>query len=503
MRAKHFLPEVNMAPKHIGRQVSGINALVGIEYELLVPNKFLEVPGDAPVETIIDIVNFFNSSNGGVYSKINKQFDAFISEVTRRKFGLEELKKYLFSIQWMIVKDQWLDLAEKKQASANQPIENLDKIAWNMFVDSVKDDKLIKDAALIWCSRRNVFAVEEHDWLESIGVKTMSDAQRVFDFLWPSNRLSVEPIEVWRALGKSLSDVLGCPVIPSRGYHGAPRSSTFFNEVGEPNGKRVYIIEPDSSITDITGEDTGVRYEFIGVEIISPPLPIPTILEDLKLIKQWAAAVGGQTNHSTGLHINVSLPEDNKGILDYMKLVLFSGDDQIQRQFKRESNEYCFSSFKQLKSGARNLSNSEVGEIFDLLQHGLLFAAKNIVLRKTNRGVNQHYASLSNRDDKYIEFRSPGGDWLRIPDNILENTINQYAYAMIIAHDPDMAKKEYAKKMFKLIQNQIDLKKTTRVPVELFALYGSGMLDKTQLKYRLSKWHQEQKAANQTQRTLP
>jgi hypothetical protein len=81
----------------------------------------------------------------------------------------------------------------------------------------------------------------------------------------------------------------------------------------------------------------------------------------------------------------------------------------------------------------------------------------------------------------YIEFRSPGGDWLAKSDEdigILENTMMRFAQAMYIASRADLERNEYAKKLYKLISEYSG----DSDHLKLFAEFNAGMINKEQLK---------------------
>jgi hypothetical protein len=82
----------------------------------------------------------------------------------------------------------------------------------------------------------------------------------------------------------------------------------------------------------------------------------------------------------------------------------------------------------------------------------------------------------------YIEFRSPGGDWLAKADEeigVLENTMMRFARAMQIAGDPSADRQEYAKKLYKLV-TQDNEQYTDQL--RLFSEFSAGTIDKEQLK---------------------
>jgi hypothetical protein len=99
--------------------------------------------------------------------------------------------------------------------------------------------------------------------------------------------------------------------------------------------------------------------------------------------------------------------------------------------------------------------------------------------RYVQQGVGNSKYTSAHIKDGYIEFRSPGGDYLAKADaeiNVLEDTMRRFAYAMYLAGRPDLERPEYYKKLYKLIapEGNRDL--------ELFSKFSAGELTAEQLK---------------------
>ena len=121
-----------------------------------------------------------------------------------------------------------------------------------------------------------------------------------------------------------LKSETGIDANTSDSYHSASRSRA--QEKGQ------WIIEPDSSIETDESEDA-------GLEFISPALEINEALKQMQQVLEFIRE-HGYTNTSTGLHINISVPDYNVDKLDYVKLAIFLGDKYVLEQFDRLSNHY-------------------------------------------------------------------------------------------------------------------------------------------------------------------
>ena len=270
----------------------------------------------------------------------------------------------------------------------------------------------------------------------------------------------------WEDIGNSLQSAVDMPVKVSGNYHSATR---------RPG---LWIIEPDGSLDPDDGDD-------MGLEIVSPPLPLNETLEKLKAVIEWGNnEADAYTNSTTGLHMGISIPYVG-GDVDYVKLVLFMGDEYILDKFGRASNTYAASAMGKLRQsigGARQ--RGELTEAkFDPMS-ALELVQKNLIelaARYVQNGVGTSKYTSAHIQDGYIEFRSPGGDYLSMESrgeyDDIKNTMLRFARAMQIAGSPSLERREYAKKLYKLISpgQQDD-------GLRLFAEYAAGTISPEQLK---------------------
>ena len=222
------------------------------------------------------------------------------------------------------------------------------------------------------------------------------------------------------------------------------RAVTVFNSYHEKR-KNVtdWYIEPDGSIHPNSGEDG-------AAEVVSPPYPAQQAMSALRSFYTMAQGLNLYTNSSTGLHINVSIPEK----IDILKLALFVGDQYVLKQFGREESDYAASAVKQITRQAyiaKRERTKKYRQPYDLK------TLANIAKSATNF----HSASISN-NGKYISFRHAGGDYLSNLDNIAA-TVGRFIRAMLIAADPAAYVQEYKAELAKLTQTPIK----TDLPAQL------------------------------------
>jgi hypothetical protein len=119
----------------------------------------------------------------------------------------------------------------------------------------------------------------------------------------------------------------------------------------------------------------------------------------------------------------------------------------------------------------------ELLSFFDEMRKGLSVEAAKLI----HSGNTSKYVSINTKEG-YIEFRSPGGDWLNEDIPKLENTLLRFVVALDAACDPQKYRTEYLKKLYKL------LKPTTKGDaLDVFAKYSSGQLQKQDLITLLKK----------------
>jgi hypothetical protein len=191
----------------------------------------------------------------------------------------------------------------------------------------------------------------------------------------------------------------------------------------------------------------------------------------LEGVREFAEFYHCYTNRTTGLHINVSVPNMNLENLDYVKLALLLGDKYVLEQFGRSANTYTKSAMEEILTRAKS-NRDQVPGLLDMMKQGLNKMASKMI----HSGITGKYTSI-NTKDKYIEFRSPGGDWLNEDLDKIVATMNRFAVALDAAVDPEKYKEEYSKKLYKVIAPE-DADDT----IKYFAKYAAGQMPKAALK---------------------
>jgi hypothetical protein len=159
-----------------------------------------------------------------------------------------------------------------------------------------------------------------------------------------------------------------------------------------------------------------------------------------------------------------------------LKLILFLGDEYVLQSFGREANTYTKSAMSKFRENIKGGRADPMGAI-KLMQSGLIELAH----REIQKGVGEGKYTSAHIQNGYIEFRSAGGDWLaeeNADPEKLSSTMLRYARAMSLAANPAEERREYAKKLYKLVAPEGDSE------LALFSQFAAGELTAEQLKKR-------------------
>jgi hypothetical protein len=411
MRAKEFLPELNMAPGHLEKFAltpTGKGIIAGFEAEVIIPghwgsiDEVLNYENDEQITRDInlrEIRDFFNlSRNNYRLRTLEREYDDYVKKNFSEYFD-----------------DRIDDVIDKiRQKSPELDDDELRSMA----TDQIQD----------WY--QNYDTPDLYDYLISIRIRTFMVLAEYYNFDWPlvdeDTILSQKIVD----LKDNIRYIVNSNVIISSKYH------------GEKKDDSSWYLEPDESIKP-ANEST-----HCGVEIISPPMPVNVMLDKLSRVLALVRDTGGTTNNSTGFHVGVSFKDANLNKVNYLKLVLFLGDQYVLEQFGRVANNYAASALSKAKNAA-DAYNQRKAEVIDAaimeLKKGLANTAANMIQHQNAT----RYMSV-NLKESYVEFRSMGNDYLNHYDAI-RNTVLRYVKAYAVACNPEAAKKEYMKKLSLLL----------------------------------------------------
>jgi hypothetical protein len=492
MRAKQFVPiveaqselfEVKMSPSSLKKLAGGIDALVGIEFEMIVPDvgsidddseSEEDMDYDESVSDIDDIARFFNDGDYNDRStvreleeELREKFYEWQSEQIDSKWNSDEGRKYF--AKWVkdnVDPDDIADHVDKEEdlfGNRNPDGSDYIKFTEDEWEEGFDSDNYQNAYDEFREEKQDDGDFDEREFLNDIGIHHMSDVSyRVRTsvswphWTYPGEGDSEANLE---GLADEFSDAIGRKVHYSTGYHGGPRTSN------------AYTIEPDSSLSG-SGDDA-------GLEFISPPLPLDQAIEDVKKVKEWADDKGAYTNRTTGLHMNVSVPGFDQEKLDFVKLTLLLGDKYLLDRFGRSANTYCKSAMD-IIAEAPNAQDKEL--LFKKLKDNLETIASKVI----HSGRVGKFTSINPKENR-VEFRGPGGDWLGQNFDKIEETLYRCVVALDAAVDPDKYRKEYLKKLTKMFA-------PTKGSLEdVFVQYAAGTITREELKNKLKATQSQRK----------
>lgn len=250
--------------------------------------------------------------------------------------------------------------------------------------------------------------------------------------------------------------------------------------------QNAYEFKIDASIKD--SDFSVLPTNKLGAEVVSPPQSFEQTIEDLEKIRQFILN-NGHTNDTTGLHINVSIPNFDRNNLDYIKLVLLTGDRYVLTQFNRQFNLFAKSSVGKIGQNIKS-GQTDISYVLDSFKKNLNQSASKL----TYIDGNDKNISINMQPDR-IEFRSPGGEWAEtITPVFMKQTVMRFVVALDAASDPTKYQREYTKKLYKLFSEKFSDDKNN--VSKLFANYFSGSITRKQLQLTLIRIKQDRKKFN-------
>jgi hypothetical protein len=481
-----FLGEIKMTGKNLRAEAAKTGALAGMEFEMIVPNTEVDVEPewepdmdqDQRARSFSDVRDFFHDGdyNGrravdDLIDELSNEYEEWMQEQTAEQWerdGVDYIRDFV-EVNDLFDREEAIDTARDEVIDANPGLPPESKDFQDLLrarLNELQEQFVLEafeDRGRIYNDAFETFADEQRDEYDERSFlddryQTMSDIQSNFDITWPyyyDINADQDGDMDGQQVADEFSSYMGKPVNYSSQYHGGRR---------EPG---TYVVEPDGSLQ---GDNPGDG----GLEFVSPPMPIDEMISDLNKVKEWAGQQGVYTNDSTGLHINISVPDYSIDKLDYVKLAILMGDEYILDLFGRSGNTYAKSAMGKIKTALKQKPDA-AAQIMDLMKQGLDGAATKAI----HTGITDKYTSINTKTG-YIEFRSPGGDWLDSNFDKIENTLLRFTVALSAAINPEAYRKEYLTKLYKLLSEGMADKSDVNI-IQLFSNYSAGELDKPAL----------------------
>jgi len=226
--------------------------------------------------------------------------------------------------------------------------------------------------------------------------------------------------------------------------HGFPFGNykiEFYGNVSPKIGDNFWGVEPDPTLGEI------------GIELKSPVFQLKEFMEVMPMVFEWIKK-HGRTTDKTGFHVNMSIKgiSNLKKQLDLHKLALFLDEEYIYKFFaSRKNNFYAESLKKKILSGGIGIGITD----YDI--------RKVISNQKVNKFINSShndaitFEGLDDTHPTHIEFRYLGGSSYHKKWSNIKPIIARYAHYLNIAVNPSYKKKEYLKKLLRVLRRATDI----------------------------------------------
>ena len=220
-----------------------------------------------------------------------------------------------------------------------------------------------------------------------------------------------------------------------------PFSNWEVNSESSKPGEKNWTIANDGSL----GET--------GIEVRTPPLTLSEFPKAFEKMSKWIKD-NGSTDNACGFHVHLSLKnvKNLKDHIDLVKLTLFTDEELIFKFFEIRKGNTNVQSVRDKIISTGKIDKSDLESFL-------------AVKKLESKMAASHYNAINweglSDDHGHIEFRYLGGkDYHRKWDSI-KQIIGQYAYNLNLACNPEFKKKEYVKKIIRILNKaeMVKLKK--------------------------------------------
>ncbi len=208
-------------------------------------------------------------------------------------------------------------------------------------------------------------------------------------------------------------------------------------------------------------EDQSLDGDGAGFEVISPVFDNPKdMLKEIQSLFEYAQDAT-ETNRTTGLHVTMSYAEESDVPTNIAKTKMYvlSGADNQAKVWNREFNSYSQSTKVQVLQALRaiatgNASDDNIKTMDDMITQFDASGEANKVGRQSTVNVKQRRNSAGN---SLVEFRAAGGPGYTGNFDQVAKDVIRYSATIQASYDEDAYNREFAKKMYKWLQDAQDV----------------------------------------------
>ena len=172
-----------------------------------------------------------------------------------------------------------------------------------------------------------------------------------------------------------------------------------------------------------------------GVEVVTPVMQISKLINKIEEVFSWMKKHKCWTDHTCGFHVHISLKPSEHSMVDPVKLMLFTEEGLIYKDFKDRIGNKMASALKEVHTSNDVVFNQKT--VKQVLNNGI-------------RGMSKAKFSglhLIDLESNHVEFRYMGAkDYHKKFDFVKTNVVN-YGHWMSIACDVNYKRKEYVRKV--------------------------------------------------------
>lgn len=208
-------------------------------------------------------------------------------------------------------------------------------------------------------------------------------------------------------------------------------------------------------------EDTSLQGEGQGFEVISPVYDTPReMLAEIKSLFEYAQG-DVDTNRSTGLHITMSYAKESEvpANIAKTKMYVLSGADNQAKVWGREFNTYSQNTKIQVLKALRSIATGNASEdniktMDDMIEKFNASSEAHKIERQSTVNIKRQTNSEGNN---LVEFRAAGGPAYIDDFGQVAKDVTRYSATLVASYDPDAYNREFAKKMYKWLQDAADV----------------------------------------------
>jgi hypothetical protein len=350
----------------------------------------------------------------------------------------------LVGFEFEIVVDGTAFMDEEQFSGESERLSRIDDYGelMNYFDVNLRDKRAIRNAFSEWEADND--EGDEDDWIDDVFNN---------DFKEFVNHFGLEPTYGWvhdAAYGEFYTEEPTASVNASAVYE------LLMDDIMEYDDMDEYLdkVVSDSSIVVPSGS-------YIGAEIVTKPIPLDKVPKILANYLNWIKR-HGDTNDSTGLHINVSIDGMGDAEMDWVKVGLFMGEAYVLQAFNRMNNIFAQEQLEVLKSfiSTEGLSSKKFDEVVKILNSQI---------------SHEKYSTFNISHGNYVEFRASGGKGYHLRYEEILNTTLRYVRVLGLGLDKNAARQEYMKKVVKLINDSGLKVDPTQEPLEMLNIVAKKL----------------------------